>query len=146
MSSVVQEITYSKEHGAPCSHKKYDNERKKEQLDRLKPILVITKVEMGSDMYRQGFRWTQYFDFDGRQNAVTNMVPFFFKMSNVIHIPHWPFSKIRMNFYVNNCSFLYIIIDLNQTAQVLGQTAMEDPVNSSPSFHTTNKVKQFYDV
>ena len=74
MSSVVQEITYSKEHGAPCSHKKYDNEKKKEQLDRLKPILVITKVDVGSDMYRQGFRWTQYINSNSWQKAPIHMV------------------------------------------------------------------------
>ena len=125
------------DHGAPCPHIKFDLEKR---ADQTKHIVVISKVDVGSAMYKQGFRWTQYFDFNGRQNAVTNMVPFFFKMINR------PFSKIRMNFYTSNCSFLYMKIDLNQTVQVLGQTAMEDPVNSSPSFHTTNKVKQFYDV
>ena len=74
VSSVVQEITYSKEHGAPCPHKKYDNERKKEQLDRLKPILVITEVEVGSDMYRQGYRWTQYINSNSWQKAPIHMV------------------------------------------------------------------------
>ena len=74
VSSVVQEITYSKEHGAPCSHKKYDNERKKEQLDRLKPILVITKVDVGSAMYRQGYRWTQYINSNGWQKSPIHMV------------------------------------------------------------------------
>ena len=77
VSSVVQAITHSKEHGAPCSHKKYDNERKKEQLDRLKPILVVTKVEVGSAMYRQGFRWTSYIDSNGWQKAVSHLVRFF---------------------------------------------------------------------
>ena len=136
-------MTHSKEHGAPCPHIKFDLEKR---VDQTKHIVVISKVDVGSAMYKQGFRWTQYFDLDGRQNAVTNMVPFFFKMINVIHIPRRPFSKIRMNSQSNNCSFLYMKIDLNQTVQVLGQTAMEDPENSSSSFHITNKVKQIYDV
>ena len=99
-------MTHSKDHGAPCPHIKFDLEKR---ADQTKHIVVISKVDVGSAMYKQGIRWTQYFDFDGRQNAVTNMVPFFFKMINVIYIARRPFSTIRRNFYVNNCSFLYII-------------------------------------
>ena len=77
MSSVVQEITYSKEHGAPCPHKIFDRERKKKQVDRMKPIVVIAKVKVGSAMYRQGFRWTSYIDSNGWQKAVSHLVRFF---------------------------------------------------------------------
>ena len=90
MSSLVQEMTHSKDQGAPCPHIKFDREKLEDQT---KHIVVISKVDAGSAMYRQGIRWTQYFDFDGRQNAVTNMVPFFFKMIYVIYIPRRPFSK-----------------------------------------------------
>ena len=76
MSSAVQEMTDSKNHGAACPHVKFDPEKRKKQVDQTKPILVISKIDVGSTMFKQGFRWSQYFDFDGRIKAVTHMVLF----------------------------------------------------------------------
>ena len=78
LSSIVQEMTYSKDQGAPCPHKKFDRETKKKQVDRMKPIVVINKVDKGSVMYRQGVRWTSYIDSNGWKKAVSHLVRFFF--------------------------------------------------------------------
>ena len=78
LSSIVQEMTYSKDQGAPCPHKKFDRETKKKQVDRMKPIVVINKVDKGSVMYRRGIRWTSYIDSNGWKKAVSHLVRFFF--------------------------------------------------------------------
>ena len=76
LSSAVQEMPHSKNHGAACPHNWVDHEKMRKQVDQTKPILVISKIDAGSTMFKQGFRWTQYFDFDGRQKALTHMVLF----------------------------------------------------------------------
>ena len=150
LSSVVQEITYSKEHGAPCPHKKYDNERKKEQLDRLKPILVITEVEVGSDMYRQGYRWTQYINSNSWQKAPIHMVRTPLK---IVKLPYPPSRLLCSQICYFCVEIIFCDLDhlalanLNGIIQVLGQRVLSHQDDSCcRGLRTNNKVRKNSDV
>ena len=59
--------------GVPCQHVK-DEEKLKRNLDRNRPVAVLTKIEPSSRMYRKGIRWTQSIEIRGKLRFVSYMV------------------------------------------------------------------------
>ena len=59
--------------GVPCQHVK-DEEKLKRNLDRNRPVAVLTKIEPSSRMYRKGIRWTQSIEIRGKLRYVSYMV------------------------------------------------------------------------